>query len=53
MIQKHIVKHGKRTVVHKYFRSKDDENLIATWRLDLDKIRGIFDVRSFTLSDDR
>ena len=53
LIQKHIVKRGKRVIFYKHFGSKDDESLIATWRLDLDMIRGVFDVRSLTLSDDR
>ena len=44
MIQKHVIKRGKRTVVHRYFRSKEDEELVATWRLDLDDIRRIFGV---------
>ena len=47
MVQKHIVKRGKRTPVHKFFRAKNDEKLVATWRLDLDKICRVFDVRPF------
>ena len=47
VIQKHITKRGKRTIVHRLFRSKDDEQLVATWTLDLDEIRRVFDVRSF------
>ena len=48
VIQKHIIKCGKRTIVHKYFRSKEDEQLVATWRLNLDDIRRVFDVRLLT-----
>jgi hypothetical protein len=48
VIQKHIVKRGKRTAVHQFFRAKDDEKLVAAWRLELDGIRLAFDVRSFT-----
>jgi hypothetical protein len=48
VIQKHIVKRGKRTAVHQFFRAKDDEKLVAAWRLELNEIRLAFDVRSFT-----
>jgi hypothetical protein len=48
IIQKHIVKRGKRTVVHQFFLGKNDEKLVAAWRLEFDEIRRTFDVRSFT-----
>ena len=34
-------------------RTKDDEEAIATWGLDLDKILCIFDVSRHSLDDDR
>ena len=46
--QRHIVKRGKRNAVTGFFRSKDDKAAIATWRLDLEKLRQVFDVRPFT-----
>lgn len=48
MIQKHIVKRGKRSIVHQIFHPKKDEKLVAAWKLDLDKIRHAFDVRFLT-----
>ena len=47
MIQKHIVKRGKRTVFPQFFRAMDDEKLVAAWGSDLDEILRVFDVRSF------
>ena len=47
-IQKHIVKRGKRVALRRFIFSKENEKLIATWRLDLDEICRVFDVRSFT-----
>ena len=48
MIQKYIVKRGKRNVVRGLFHSKsDDERLVTAWRSDFDKIRRVLDVRSF------
>ena len=46
-IQSHIVKRGKRNVFSRPFHSKDNGDAIAAWRLELDKIRRVFDVRSF------
>ena len=48
VIQKHILRRGKRAIVPQFFRAKDDEKLVAAWRLDLDEIRRVFDVRPFT-----
>lgn len=47
-IQKHIIKRGKRSVLTRPLRAKDYEEAITAWRLELDKIRRIFEVRSFT-----
>ena len=48
MIQKHIVKRGKQTIFRQFFRAQEDEKALTAWSLDLDKIRHVFDVRSFT-----
>ena len=50
VIQKKMVKRGVRNIFRHFFRSviepRDDENLVATWRSDLDKIRRTFEVGS-------
>ena len=46
-IQERIAKWGKRNPISRRFHAKDDEGAIANWTLDLDKIRRVFDVRSF------
>ena len=48
MIQHHIVKRGKRPIYRQFFHAKDDEKLVAAWSSDLDEIRRVFEVRSFT-----
>lgn len=48
MIQEHIVKREKRTFVHQFFHAKNSKMVVAGWRLDLDEIRRVFTVRSFT-----
>ena len=45
VIQKHIVGRGKRTIFRQLFHAKDDGKLVAAWRLDLDQIRLVFEVR--------
>ena len=47
-IEKNIIKRGKRNVLSRQFRARDDEKAIAAWKLELDKIRQVFEVRSFT-----
>ena len=47
-IQRNIVKRGKRRVFSRPFRAGDDEEAVATWKLDLDKILRVLEVRSFT-----
>ena len=47
-IQKNIIKRGKRSVFSRPFRAGHDEEAIAAWRLDFDKIRRTFEVRTFT-----
>ena len=45
-IQKHIVKRGKRNAFFRPFYA-DNEEKIATWKADLDKIRHVFEVHPF------
>ena len=47
-IQRNIVKRGERNVISRHFHRKDDNEAIATWKLDLDRILHLFDVRSVT-----
>ena len=45
-IQRKTIKQGKRSVVSRLIHAKDDKEMIATWRLDLDKILLVFNVSS-------
>ena len=47
-IERNIIKRGQRNVLSRLFRARDDEKAIAAWKLGLDKIRQVFEVRSFT-----
>jgi len=47
-IQKNIIKRGKRNGVSRMFHAKNDKEMIATWRLDLDRILHVFNVCSVT-----
>ena len=47
-IQRGIVKGGKRNAISRVFHAKDDQGTIAAWRLDLNRILHIFNVRSIT-----
>ena len=47
-IQRHIIKRGKRNVISRRYHAKDDEEAIATWRLDLDGILHVFNVCTIT-----
>lgn len=44
-VQEYIVKRDKRNAISRMFHAKDDEKAIAGWRLSLEKIRLVFDVR--------
>ena len=46
-IQKYVVKQSKRNPISRRFHAKEDNQAIASWRLDLDEIRHIIAVRSF------
>ena len=41
-----VIKQGKRNAISQPTRSKNDEEAIATWRLGLNRILHIFNVRS-------
>ena len=45
-IQRKIIKKGKRNPVARLLHAKNDKELIAAWKLDLNKILLIFNVRS-------
>ena len=45
-IQENIVKRGRRNVISRHYHAKDDKEAIATWRLDLNRVRRVFNVRS-------
>ena len=47
-IQKHIIERGKRNMISRRYHAKDDEKAITTWKLDLNGIRNVFNVRSVT-----
>ena len=44
--QENILKRGKRNVISRFFHKKDDKEAIATWRLGLNSVLHIFNVRS-------
>ena len=45
-IQKNVVKQSKRNPVSRLFHAKSDKETIATWRLELNRILHVFNVRS-------
>ena len=45
-IERGVIKQGKRNVISQHLRAKADKEKIAAWRLDLDKVLQVFDVRS-------
>ena len=47
-IQRNIIKQGKRNPISQRYHAKDDKEAITTWRLRLDIVRHIFNVRSVT-----
>jgi hypothetical protein len=44
-IQREIIKKGKRSAVSRLLHAKNDKEMIAAWKLDLNKILLIFNVR--------
>lgn len=47
-IQRKVIKQSKRNTVSRLLRAKDDKDAIADWRLDLNRILHVFNVRSIT-----
>ena len=45
-IQRKAIKRGKRNTVSRLLHSKNDKDVIATWKLDLDRILRVFNVYS-------
>jgi hypothetical protein len=47
-VERNVVKLGKRNAASRLFHSKNDKEKIAAWRLDLNRILHVFNVRSIT-----
>jgi len=47
-IQRKILERGKRNALSRLFHARNDKETIASWRLDLNRILLIFNVRSVT-----
>jgi hypothetical protein len=45
-IEKRLVKWGKRNAVSRRFRARNNDEVVANWKLDLDRLLQVFDVRS-------
>jgi len=45
-IRENIIKRGRRNVISRHYHVKDDKEAIATWRLDLNRVWRVFNVRS-------
>ena len=45
-----VIKQSKRNVLSRLFNAKDDKETIAAWRLDLNRILHVFNVRSIPSS---
>ena len=45
-IQRNIIKQGKRNAISRHFHAQNDQEMIAGWRLDLNRILQVFNVRS-------
>ena len=45
-IQRRLVKRDKRNPISRLLRAKNDKNAITAWRLDLNGILQVFNVRS-------
>ena len=44
-IQKNIIKRSKRNALSQHFHAKNDKEMIAGWRSDLNRILHVFNVR--------
>ena len=47
-IQRKVIEQGERNVVSRFIHSENDKEAITTWKLNLDKILHVFNVRSVT-----
>ena len=47
-IRGNVIKRGERNMISQLLHVKSDKEAIATWNLDLNRIRRVFDVRSVT-----
>jgi len=47
-IQMNIIKQGKRNAISRRYHTKDDKEVIATWRLGLNRSLHVFNVCSAT-----
>ena len=47
-IQKKLVKWVKRNPISRHFNAKKDKETIAAWRMDMEKILQVFNVRPIT-----
>jgi hypothetical protein len=45
-IQRKVIKRSRRNTVSRLFRAKNDKETIANWRLELNRILHVFNVRS-------
>jgi hypothetical protein len=45
-IQRNVVKQGKRNGISRHIHARNDKERIAAWKLDLNKILHVFNVRS-------
>ena len=44
MIQSNIAKRSKRNKLSRFFHTKNDKEMVATWRQDLNRILHVFNV---------
>ena len=47
-VQGNIIKRGKRNPISRCYHAKEDKEAIAAWKLDLNRIRHVFNVGSVT-----
>jgi len=45
-VERNVIKQRNRNAISRRLHAKNDKKKIAAWRLDLDKILQVFDVRS-------
>ena len=46
--QRHIIERGKRNPISRRYHAKEDKEVVATWKLNLDGVLGVFNVCSAT-----